>query len=340
MINKNHLSYLTAAMVIAVVFTVGSEQVAAQTGLADVCSGADCSTCHVVDLANRLIQWLIGIITVLFAVLACVAGFKLVTSGGNQQALSSAKDMLVNAVVGFILVLAAYLIVDTIVRTLVGSDQISGAGPWSQVQCFEQTELDDLPSEVAEMDNSDRIAATAVNPFAVQVAGVSGVDATGFPTCEPSDPSFPDCGSRIVVNDQMNPIFDPANGGSSLVRPGAAARMQETLNGPFAQLQRSFGRDLVINDAIAKAGTSREANTPNSRHFFGDAIDVSLAGMSNADRLRLVREARAAGFTGFGLGNNILHIDRRPTAPQAWNYENSTYGGVSSAQLEAELEGR
>ena len=41
-------------------------------------------------------------------------------------------------------------------------------------------------------------------------------------------------------------------------------------------------------------------------HFHGDALDISLAGMSDSEKIRLLREAQNAGFTGFGLGNNII----------------------------------
>jgi hypothetical protein len=105
------------------------------------------------------------------------------------------------------------------------------------------------------------------------------------------------------------------------------------LMGRFAVLQSNFGRPLVINDAIAKDGSSRESATPGSRHFHGDALDISLAGMSNADRIRLFETAKAAGFNGFGFGNNILHIDLRST-PAGWTYGDiSTWGGRPVSEL-------
>jgi len=135
----------------------------------------------------------------------------------------------------------------------------------------------------------------------------------------------------IVTNPDMDPIFDPAHGGSRMVRDGAAARMQQTLAGPFARLQQYFGRPIVINDAIAKAGSSREKNNTNSRHFYGDALDLSTTGMSNADKIRLFEMARRAGFTGFGFGDTILHVDLGQS--RGWNYNNSTYGGRPVGEL-------
>jgi len=53
--------------------------------------------------------------------------------------------------------------------------------------------------------------------------------------------------------------------------------------------------------------------------------------MSNADKIRLFEEAKRAGFTGFGFGKTILHVDLG--APRGWAYGNSTYGGQGVQSL-------
>ena len=113
------------------------------------CSGVDCSACNVVHLANGGIKWLIGILFVVFALLLAIAGVKLVTSGGNHHALDEAKSSFTNAIIGFMIILSAWLIVDTIMRALVGTTDHPGqliangkAGGylfWSEVTCQKQT---------------------------------------------------------------------------------------------------------------------------------------------------------------------------------------------------------
>lgn len=111
------------------------------------CSGPDCSACNLVGMINNLIRWLFGFIFLLFSVLMVKAGFGLVTSGGSQSALDAAKSSFQNAIIGLIIVMAAWLMVDTIMRGLVGGGAtgvaagniINGWGPWSQVQCQVQT---------------------------------------------------------------------------------------------------------------------------------------------------------------------------------------------------------
>jgi len=134
----------------------------------------------------------------------------------------------------------------------------------------------------------------------------------------------------IRPNPSMNPIFS-MRGASRMTRSNAARIMQSDTLPRARAMAGYFGNTLMINDAIAKAGTSRERNTPNSQHFRGTALDISISGMSNEDKIRLFRAAQQAGFTGFGFGNNILHVDTGPR--RHWSYGNSNYGGVGVATL-------
>ncbi|MES2966936.1 MAG: NlpC/P60 family protein [Patescibacteria group bacterium] len=146
-------NYLYSFLLLGAIFIFGwATPVYAQTGLAQLagCSGVDCTACNVVSMANGLITWLIGILFVIFAVLLAIAGVRLVASAGNHHALDEAKSTFTNAIIGFMIILAAWLIVDTIMRALVGTDgnpgQIVANGTasgylfWSEVQCQEYIE--------------------------------------------------------------------------------------------------------------------------------------------------------------------------------------------------------
>lgn len=109
------------------------------------CDGVDCSTCNFVDLINNILVWLFGIIFIIFTIIMIVAGFGLVTSGGNPSALQAAKSKFTNAIIGIFIVLAAWLIVDTVMRSVVGGGstgvpigEIVNWGPWSAVKCTTQ----------------------------------------------------------------------------------------------------------------------------------------------------------------------------------------------------------
>jgi hypothetical protein len=61
---------------------------------------------------------LILISSLLVIVALVTAGIKLVTSGGNPKALSDAKGMFTNIVIGYAVILTAWLVVYTITSTL------------------------------------------------------------------------------------------------------------------------------------------------------------------------------------------------------------------------------
>ncbi len=97
------------------------EVAAAANGIV-TCEGTDCNFCHLVELTNLVVQWIVTISTLLIVAVMAYAGFKLVTSGGNQTAYSDAKKYFVNAVIGLIVLMAAWTIVDTLLKTLAGGD--------------------------------------------------------------------------------------------------------------------------------------------------------------------------------------------------------------------------
>lgn len=99
------------------------------------CNGVDCSLCNLVELANLLIKWLFGITALIFGVLMLSAGWGMVVSGGNTVGLSSAKSKFKNGIIGLIIIMSAWLLVDLFMKGLLNDDEKTGFGPWSVVQC-------------------------------------------------------------------------------------------------------------------------------------------------------------------------------------------------------------
>ena len=59
----------------------------------------------------NLILVLVGIIATLFLIFN---GYQMITSGGNQESTKKAKDGITYAIIGLVLTLIAYLIIETI----------------------------------------------------------------------------------------------------------------------------------------------------------------------------------------------------------------------------------
>jgi len=146
------------------------------------CGGEDepvCQACHVVELFNGLLDWLIGILSVVFALMVMVAGFNLVTSTGNTAAKEKAKSMITNAFVGFVIVLAAWLLIDYGMRFLVSDPGGTVPfGTWNTVQCTEQVRVNWVYHPVPD---ASRGTAYAPAQGVLSPADISALAALGAP---------------------------------------------------------------------------------------------------------------------------------------------------------------
>lgn len=96
-----------------------------------------CQTCHAVQLINEVNGWLVGILSIAAAIMFMIAGFRILTAQGNPSVMKAAKEMIVNVAIGFMIVLAAWLGIDFMMKALVGDGQ-SQMGPWNVVNCVAQ----------------------------------------------------------------------------------------------------------------------------------------------------------------------------------------------------------
>ncbi|PIR82161.1 hypothetical protein COU20_03295 [Candidatus Kaiserbacteria bacterium CG10_big_fil_rev_8_21_14_0_10_59_10] len=95
------------------------------------CDGLNCNVCHLAELAQNVLNTGIFIIVFLSALLFAYAGWLYLTNvtlGGAQKA----KSIFTNVAIGLIVVLVGWLVVDTIMRVMLGEN--GGAfGPWNSI---------------------------------------------------------------------------------------------------------------------------------------------------------------------------------------------------------------
>ena len=97
--------------------------------------GNECELCKFVETLDRIIDWLMGVLFILAVIAIIYAGLRLVTSGGNPEAKQKAKSILVTAIVGLIIFMAAWLIIDTGLKVLLKDDRY---GMWNRIRCVPQ----------------------------------------------------------------------------------------------------------------------------------------------------------------------------------------------------------
>jgi hypothetical protein len=73
------------------------------------------------EMVGRIINVALSLLGVLLVVLVIYAGFLWMTAQGNEDKVKTAKKILTNAVIGMVLIFAAYAITNFVIERLVGA---------------------------------------------------------------------------------------------------------------------------------------------------------------------------------------------------------------------------
>ncbi len=184
------------------------------------CNGVDCSFCNLIQMANIIIVWLFGILFIIFAIIMFSAGWGMITAGGNDVALDTAKKKFQNAIIGIIIIMAAWLLIDVFMKGLLTNGEIEGWGPWSEVECQTQTEAVKWEGD----PESDPNAIPHGSPGAP--TGPMPTGCTGG-TCVPLDssvcqtvPNRTNCGISPDLADRLKAFHDAAGVNGARVTEG------------------------------------------------------------------------------------------------------------------------
>lgn len=78
------------------------------------------SICDIVDLAQNILNYSIFLAVVLSAFLFAYAGWSMLTAGGNTEVYQKGKRVFANVLIGLIIILAGWIVIDTLLRTFTG----------------------------------------------------------------------------------------------------------------------------------------------------------------------------------------------------------------------------
>jgi hypothetical protein len=90
------------------------------------------SFCDLALLVQNLLNDAIVLATFMAGILFAWAGGRMLFAGGDPKAITSAKKTFSAVFIGFVIILTAWLIVDTIMKVFTNQTS-SGFGPWNQI---------------------------------------------------------------------------------------------------------------------------------------------------------------------------------------------------------------
>ena len=254
--HRTFLSLLAVVALAGVTLLAPALVSATEPGGFVTCEGTGCSFCELVTMVQEIMFWVLGIIFLIFASVLIYAGFQFLTSGGTkEEQRSDAKKKITNAFIGLIIVLAAWLMVDTLMRAVLPGDVgvIEGWGPWNTIACFEQTEPVEFVREGA--------AAGDVSQGIVLPPGATG---EGLTQAEAEEA----LAAAGVAVSSSGGCTDPNNDSCTSLE-----NMQETTVDEVLELADAVGSDNVVVTGGTETGHSRSGDY---RHDNGYKVDLRV----------------------------------------------------------------
>ncbi len=94
------------------------------------CVGIECQWRHLYILIDKIIDFGMYLVLPIAVVMIVVGGIMIMTSAGSEKRYSKGKEIITAGVVGLVIALLAWLIIDTIIKVLSGGD----FGPWNRLK--------------------------------------------------------------------------------------------------------------------------------------------------------------------------------------------------------------
>ena len=80
-------------------------------------------------MLGRAINYMFGVVGVVFLIVILIGGYKWMAAGGNTDEISKAKTFILNGIFGLMVIFTAYALVFTILASLAGSTGNNGTWP-------------------------------------------------------------------------------------------------------------------------------------------------------------------------------------------------------------------
>lgn len=153
-------------------------------------------------------------------------------------------------------------------------------------------------------------AAAATEPAAIRAASFgASVDRTPGQQLPPLQPAT----QRLMLPQGAEIVGDTTRQQMRAAPRANIADLDAGVKSKWLDVQADFGVPLTVISAHRTPEYNKAVRgASKSQHLKGKAIDVDVSGLSEAQKLELIRKASDAGFYGIGIYGNSLHFDTGP----------------------------
>jgi len=118
-VSSKKKNFVIAGLFLALFVFVGHPAFAQTTDLAAVGATSGLGANDLVSIIGGIIKVVLGVLGIIFLVIIIYAGFLWMTAGGDDKRVGRAKQMLINATVGLVIMLMSYAIASFIINALI-----------------------------------------------------------------------------------------------------------------------------------------------------------------------------------------------------------------------------
>lgn len=90
-----------------------------------------CTGCDIIKLISNIVTFLFTVAIPLAVVMIVYGGIRMIVAGGSEERVKSARQIITSAVIGLVIALAAWSIVNTTLHILTGDFNF----PWNDITC-------------------------------------------------------------------------------------------------------------------------------------------------------------------------------------------------------------
>ena len=130
---QNKSIQLFSSVLLVVILGVGmlvSTALAIDPNALVTCDGPECDFCTFMAMVIKVGQFIAKLLIIIAVIMLAWTGIELAAAaaGGNSDVHTILKQRMVNIVIGFLLIIASWTIVDTVLRALIPPDVDSASG--------------------------------------------------------------------------------------------------------------------------------------------------------------------------------------------------------------------
>ena len=95
------------------------------------CEGLSCQFCDLFKLVKNVLDFGVKIAIPIAVITIVYGGIMILTAGASPERAKQGKDIVTAAIIGLVIVLLAWLILDTLIKLIAKGE----FGPWNQLKC-------------------------------------------------------------------------------------------------------------------------------------------------------------------------------------------------------------